>query len=57
MSVIAILENDALKKDTVMKVNTSVQCGTQVEDLDQVEYLVDELGQSDARMSVSIQVT
>ena len=40
-----------------MKVNTSVQCGTQVEDLDHPEYLISEMGGSEARMSVSIQVT
>lgn len=40
-----------------MKVNTSVQCGTQVEDLDPPEFLVSEMGGSEARMSVSIQVT
>jgi len=36
------------------KVNTSVQCGTQVEDLDHPDYMISELGGSDARMSVSI---
>ena len=40
-----------------MKVNTSVQCGTQIEDLDQPEFLISEMAGSEARMSVSIQVT
>ena len=48
---------NAKPQGETMKVNTSVQCGTQIEDLDQPEFLISEMAGSEARMSVSIQVT
>ena len=43
------------KKTSPLKVNTSVQCETRIEELDRVEdYYVSEMGNSEARMSVSI---
>ena len=42
-------------KTSPLKVNTSVQCETRIEELDRVEdYYVSEMGNSEARMSVSI---